>query len=77
MVENLSYEQPVGKSHHVCIYFDFLCYAEKQSSQSELRYNYMKGNYDGMRKYVAEENKSVNAESTSLDDIGVYKKCST
>ena len=28
IVDNLSLSAPVGKSHHVCIHFDFTCYTE-------------------------------------------------
>ena len=72
MVQNVQHEQPIGKSHHVCICFDYLCYTEKQPCHNEIRYNYMKGNYDGMREYVTEQTKNVELGSTSLDDIGVY-----
>ena len=72
MVQNVQHKHPIGKSHHVCIYFDYLCYTTNQSCQNEIRYNFMKGNYDGMRQYVHEQNTSLDAGSTSLDDVGVY-----
>ena len=28
MVDNLALNKPVGKSHHLCITFDFMCYTE-------------------------------------------------
>ena len=38
---------PVGKSHHLCITFDFMCYTERPTKvTSKLLYH--KGNYDGV-----------------------------
>ena len=72
MVQNIRHEQPVGKSHHVCIFFDYLCYTEKCSSREEKRLNYLKADYDGMRKYMAEQDTCTNIESKSVKDAGNY-----
>ena len=53
MVQNVTYKQPLGKSHHVCIYFDFICYAERTVTSSDTIYNYRKADYEGMRKHVS------------------------
>ena len=72
MVKNLIHEQPVGKSHHVCIYFDYLCYTENQASQNEVRYNYMKANYDEMRKFMTEQHISEHIATKSVEEAGAY-----
>ena len=43
---------PVGKSHHLCITFEFMCYTERPTKvTSKLLYH--KGNYDAMREEAA------------------------
>ena len=49
MVDNLSLSAPVGKSHHVCIHFDFTSYTEAPSRHVP-KFRFHKGDYTGMRE---------------------------
>ena len=68
MVKNVQHESPIGKSHHQCIYFDFVCYAKCESNKGRI-YNFKKADFDLMRHLVKNENlmdliKEMNTEET-------------
>ena len=51
MINQLELAAPIGKSHHVCIHFQFNCYIDPPKSQNP-KYIYHKGNYDQMREEI-------------------------
>ena len=48
MADNIVLSAPVGKSHHLCITYDFLCYSELPMKDTP-RFQYHKGHYENMR----------------------------
>ena len=62
MINQLELAAPIGKSHHVCIHFQFNCYIDPPKSQKP-KYIYHKGNYDQMR----EENRQVDWQILTID----------
>ena len=65
MVDTLTYNEPIGKSHHVCLSWNYNCYLEQAETKSEV-YSYSRGDYDEMRNQLGLidweeklENKSV------------------
>ena len=55
MVDNMQYDDPVGKSHHCVLRFDFLGYADRLTTRAR-KYCYERGDYDKMRKILADVN---------------------
>lgn len=51
MVQNLRHEAPLGKSHHHCLHFDFVCYAEMYAEKGRI-YNFKKANFHEMRNHI-------------------------
>ena len=47
MADNIVLSAPVGKSHHLCITYDFMCYSELPM-QDTPRFQYHKGHYENM-----------------------------
>ena len=66
MVDNVALRAPVGKSHHTCISFDFMCYTERPAKITP-KFQYHKGNYTAMREDAAKLD--WNQEGTDLDEI--------
>ena len=55
MVENLTYSEPVGKSHHVMLEWNMKLYTAKPLlSTDEKKYRYDHGNYNEMRSMLGE-----------------------
>ena len=52
MISDISYEAPLGKSHHTCIYFSLNCYSEAPKKQVK-KFLFDKGDYDKLRESVA------------------------
>ncbi len=48
MVDNIELNAPIGKSHHVCMNFEFNCYIDPVQSHQP-KYIYHKGDYTNMR----------------------------
>lgn len=55
MVDNIEHCAPLGKSHHDILIWKLNCYTTKKSSIREI-YNYRRGDFDLLRRLVAEEN---------------------
>ena len=53
MVYDLSYEAPLGKSHHCSLVFKFKCYTEPKASKVK-SFKYDKGDYDQLRRIVSQ-----------------------
>ena len=51
MVKNLRHESPIGKSHHQCLFFDFVCFAKYESNKGRT-FNFKKADFDQMRDIV-------------------------
>ena len=64
MIENLLIENPIGKSDHGVLIFDYLCYG--QEVPLTVKTNYYKGDYNTMRYYLM--NNTV--WSDGEDDLG-------
>ena len=56
MVSDIEYLPPIGKSDHVPLSFNSNCYAAKETSNSEPRYQYHKGDHYKLRQLVGEIN---------------------
>jgi hypothetical protein len=54
MVEQVSHEAPLGKSHHDCLLFNFRCYTEHRTKKEEL-FNYSKADYVKLRNIIANQ----------------------
>ena len=71
LVSELSYNSPVGKSHHVCIsfkiYFDIVTDENSKNSDCIIKYNYDKGDYQGMRNWIKDSN--LNNLFDKSDDV--------
>ena len=64
MIENLLIENPIGKSDHGVLIFDYLCYG--QEVPLIVKPNYYKGDYNTMRYYLMNNNVWSDGE----DDLG-------
>ena len=51
MIDEVLYGPPLGKSHHVVLTFDFLCYSSNTENK-RTSYMYQKGNYEAIRTYL-------------------------
>ena len=49
MVDNLPLNAPVGKNHHLCITFDFMCYTEMPAKKTPT-FEHHKGDYVAMKQ---------------------------
>ncbi|MEW8547739.1 MAG: hypothetical protein AB2693_29880, partial [Candidatus Thiodiazotropha sp.] len=49
MIDNIEYFSGLGKSDHLVLYFNFLCYTELKDSKFT-KLNYFKGNYNEIQK---------------------------
>jgi hypothetical protein len=71
MVENLRHNEPLGKSHHHVITFEFACYStHKDSSQRKLLLD--KGNYEKIRQELEEEDWDEALAETNVNDAWSY-----
>ena len=64
---HVEYLPPNGKRDHVTLSFIFNCYAAKETSNSEPRYLYHKGDYEKLRQLVGEINWTA-TETLDVDD---------
>jgi len=73
MVDNVLLRAPVGKSHHLCITFDFMCYSEQPTKEMP-RFQYHKGHYEEMRKEAQSLTWNGNGENreTTLEEKWHY-----
>ncbi len=55
MIDSLSYEAPLGKSHHVCLNFKYRCYCTVKNNLKQ-RFILDKGDYSGMKSCLSEIN---------------------
>ena len=81
LLSDLSYNAPVGKSHHSCIsfkvYVDLVNTPHINNSIPIAKYDYEKGDYEGMRKEVKDinwknlfdESKDVNEWNKNLEKV--------
>jgi hypothetical protein len=53
MLEELSYEPPLGKSHHSVLVFNLLCYSDYTDKPRET-FIYPRGNYEAIRRELQE-----------------------
>ena len=72
MIENLCYHNPIGKSDHVLVSFNYLCYKEQAIVQPIPRY--YRGNYCEMREFLKETDWSILSEDKELDAKWSYFK---
>ena len=56
LIDQVSYEEPLGKSDHVVLTWNIVTEFEERSCSSENKYNYWKGNYSRIRDELAEIN---------------------
>ena len=56
MVQNIEARSPLGKSDHVVISFQLLCYMEVESNTDTARFQYNKGDYNNMRNELSSVN---------------------
>ena len=66
MIEDIKYEAPLGKSDHLVLKFDYMCY-KKETQVLTSKFNYNKGNYEQLRQELAlydwqEEFENLNVE---------------
>lgn len=72
MVMNLKHHAPLGKSHHHCLMFEYVCYANKSDHKSAGKFAYLRGDYDAMRAKLASlnlENKIQGLKAQEAWDI--------
>jgi len=63
MVDNLALNAPVGKSHHLCITFDFMCCTETPTKKTP-NFQYDKGDYVAMKQEVQTMSWTLEGESS-------------
>lgn len=66
MVDEIFYEQPLGKSHHSTLVFDLNCYVDKTKGQS--RFIFEKANMAGIKKHLGSVKWHISEDSVSCDD---------
>ena len=64
-VYNIRNEDPVGKSDHCVILFDYKCYPSKSDEVKSIKYNYSKADFENLRKEL------------SIDWDGVFENMTT
>ena len=67
MISNLRHCSPVGKSHHQCLYFDFVC-SSSIPNRNTKRYNFRKADFNKMKKLVSDEKLSESIEGQSVEE---------
>ena len=55
MIQDIEYPSPLGKSHHLVISFNLICYIQQIKRVKEI-YCYEKGNYTNMREELEQIN---------------------
>ena len=64
MIENLSIINPMGKSDHGVLMFDYLCYG--QETPPTVKPNYYQGNYNAMRHYLKDISWSIDGDDLEM-----------
>jgi len=67
MLEELTYEEPLGKSDHVCLAWQ-MCF-RKQKVHDDLKYNYWKADYSALREMLSQVNWNAEFESRCVNDM--------
>ena len=69
MIDEILYEDPIGKSDHLCLNWSFKCYAENKIQSTKVtKYSYEKGEYDDMRSDLGEERWDETLRNRSTDE---------
>lgn len=68
MVTNLKHNAPLGKSHHQCLTFDFVCYAERSGTEAAGKFAYARGDYEGLKTKVASLDLSSKIKGLNTQD---------
>ena len=67
MIDNLTHNAPLGKSHHDCLTFSYRCYYEVQNKTTP-RFILNKGDYDGLRNNL-ESTVWFTNQNTNIDEM--------
>ena len=70
MIQDLVYNDPIGKSHHVTLNWQLSCYSDVESC-SAMKHCYQKGNYADMRRILGEVNWSGCLTNGTVDEMWV------
>ena len=68
MLENLKHSAPVGKSHHQCLFFDFVCSVNASSRNNVKKFNYSKADYSRMKQHVDDFDISSKIEEKGIEE---------
>ena len=71
MADNIVLSAPVGKSHHLCITYDFMCYSELPMKDTP-RFQYHKGHYENMRNEAQTMSWHGEDDTTTLEERWHY-----
>ena len=67
-IDNIEYLSPLGKSDHSVL--SISCKIQQQMEDYEIKLNYNKGNYEGLREFLTcDWNSELNADGSSIDDM--------
>ena len=67
MVDGMKYDTPLGKSDHLVLKFNFLCYKEDNHS-NPIKYMYHKGNYEKIKENMADHNWREDMEDLNTEE---------
>ena len=68
MVQNIRHCAPLGKSHHQCLFFDFLCSGQENSKCYEGKYDFKKADFEKMRKLCEENDLVLQLEEKNVEE---------
>ena len=68
MLEDIRHSAPIGKSHHQCLFCDFICSTSNSCGSKVARYNYNKADYTRMKQYVSDYDLSSKIEDKITEE---------
>ena len=68
MVKNVSHAAPLGKSHHQCLFFQYLCYTVNEQDSVDSRYNFRKADFQGMKTFVKNSDLQGKIQGKSVEE---------
>ena len=66
MIQKITHEAPLGKSHHQMLHFSLLCYTDTPTRNTQERYNFNKGDYDLLSEKVRNCNLEENIQTLNI-----------
>jgi len=69
VVQNVTYESPLGKSDHCCISFEYITQPFKVASSNELKFNFWKGDYDSINQELSQLDWNASFEGKSVEEM--------